>query len=53
MLEPSVNRAFRLRRRPQGRVTEADLELVEEPVPDLERGEFVPRPLVAGPEKDR
>ena len=33
------NRAFRLRQRPSGRVTDTDLELVTEEVPDLEDGQ--------------
>ena len=45
MMESNVNHAFRLRRRPQGRVTESDLELVEEAVPALEHGQALVRTL--------
>jgi NADPH2:quinone reductase len=38
-----VNRAFRLRRRPIGRVTTDDLELVEEPVPAIGDGQALVR----------
>jgi NADPH-dependent curcumin reductase CurA len=41
----SINRRYRLRRRPVGSVTEADLELVEEPVPAVERGQALVRTL--------
>jgi NADPH2:quinone reductase len=34
-----LNRAYRLRRRPTGRVTEQDLEFVEEPVPEPADGQ--------------
>jgi hypothetical protein len=34
----SENRAFRLRKRPEGRVTDADLEFVTEPTPDQSAG---------------
>jgi NADPH2:quinone reductase len=37
------NRAFRLRRRPTGRVADGDLELVTEPVPDLQDGQALVR----------
>jgi NADPH-dependent curcumin reductase CurA len=37
------NRAFRLRRRPQGRVTSDDLELVREPLPELRDGQALVR----------
>jgi NADPH2:quinone reductase len=40
-----VNRAFRLRRRPVGRVTEKDLELVTEGVPALQPGQALVRTL--------
>ena len=40
-----VNRRFRLRRRPRGPVTEADLELVEEPVPAIAAGQALIRTL--------
>lgn len=40
-----TNRAFRLRRRPVGGPVEGDLELVEEPVPDLEDGAALVRTL--------
>ena len=40
-----VNRAFRLRQRPVGRVTEKDLELVTESVPDLQPGQALVRTL--------
>lgn len=39
------NRCFRLRRRPTGRVTEADLEYVEEPVPAITPGQALVRTL--------
>lgn len=38
-----INRAFRLRRRPEGRVREADLELLEEKVPEPEDGQALVR----------
>lgn len=41
----TVNRRYRLRRRPQGSVTPADLELVEEPVPTIETGQALVRAL--------
>jgi NADPH-dependent curcumin reductase CurA len=41
----TVNRRYRLRRRPQGSVTAADLELVEEPVPTIETGQALVRAL--------
>jgi NADPH2:quinone reductase len=40
-----MNRRYRLRRRPQGSITEADLELVEEPVPTIETGQALVRVL--------
>jgi NADPH2:quinone reductase len=40
-----VNRVFRLRQRPTGRITEAELELVEEPVPDVADGQALLRTL--------
>jgi NADPH2:quinone reductase len=40
-----MNRCYRLRRRPQGPVTQADLELVEEPVPAIARGQALVRTL--------
>jgi NADPH-dependent curcumin reductase CurA len=40
-----MNRRYRLRRRPQGSVTEADLELVEEPVPTIETGQALAQAL--------
>jgi NADPH2:quinone reductase len=40
-----VNRAFRLRQRPVGRITEKDLELVTEAVPDLGEGQALVRTL--------
>jgi NADPH2:quinone reductase len=40
-----VNRAFRLRQRPVGRVTEKDLEMVTEGVPALEQGQALIRTL--------
>jgi NADPH2:quinone reductase len=46
MTETTVNRCFRLRRRPVGAVTEADLELCEEPVPTLEEGQALVRTLL-------
>jgi NADPH2:quinone reductase len=39
------NRAYRLRQRPQGRVSDADLEFVTEPVPDLEDGQALVKTL--------
>ncbi|HYF28005.1 MAG TPA: NADP-dependent oxidoreductase [Baekduia sp.] len=46
MTEPTVNRCFRLRRRPSGPVTEADLELCEEAVPQIEDGQALVRTLL-------
>lgn len=43
--KPRINRCYRLRRRPQGSVTDADLELVEEPVPTIETGQALVRAL--------
>src|SRR5687767_1848152 len=40
-----LNRCYRLRQRPSGRVTEADLELVEEPIPTLLPGQALVRTL--------
>jgi NADPH2:quinone reductase len=40
-----LNRAFRLRQRPVGRVTEKDLELVTEGVPALQQGQALIRTL--------
>lgn len=40
-----TNRCFRLRTRPTGRVTEADLEFVEEPVPEIGPGQALVRTL--------
>jgi NADPH-dependent curcumin reductase CurA len=40
-----ANRVYRLRRRPQGSVTEADLEFVEEAVPVIEAGQALVRTL--------
>ena len=41
-----INRAFRLRRRPAGAPGDEDLELVEEPVPELGDGEALVRTLL-------
>ena len=41
-----MNRAFRLRRRPEGDLRPGDLELVSEPVPDLEDGQALVRTLL-------
>jgi NADPH-dependent curcumin reductase CurA len=43
--QTKMNRRYRLRSRPQGSVTEADLELVEEPVPIIETGQALVRSL--------
>jgi NADPH-dependent curcumin reductase CurA len=40
-----MNRCYRLRRRPRGSVTEAELEFVEEPVPVIEAGQALIRAL--------
>lgn len=40
-----LNRCFRLRRRPTGRVTDADLEYVEEPIPEIGPGQALVRTL--------
>jgi NADPH-dependent curcumin reductase CurA len=40
---PTENRGFRLRRRPEGRVTPADLERVIEPIPELTAGQALIR----------
>ncbi|MGX9674176.1 NADP-dependent oxidoreductase [Mycobacterium sp. HM-7] len=40
-----TNRLFRLRRRPQGQVTEQDLEWVEESIPDIAEGQALIRTL--------
>lgn len=40
---PTTNRCYRLRRRPEGRVTEDDLVLGEEPVPALAPGQALVR----------
>ncbi|WP_354699134.1 Putative NADP-dependent oxidoreductase YfmJ [Paraconexibacter sp. AEG42_29] len=45
MSSTELNRCFRLRRRPVGRVTEADLEYVEEPVPTIGPGQALVRTL--------
>ncbi len=45
MASSFVNRAFYLRRRPQGLCTESDLELVKEGVADLEAGQALVRTL--------
>ncbi|MCW3040561.1 MAG: putative NADPH:quinone reductase [Solirubrobacterales bacterium] len=45
MPTPQHNRCFRLRRRPDGRVTGANLELVEEPIPELADGQALVRTL--------
>lgn len=45
MLATDTNRCFRLRRRPDGRVTDADLELVEEPIPALAPGQALVRTI--------
>jgi NADPH2:quinone reductase len=44
-MRPQVNRRFRLRRRPNGAVADADLELVEEPVPPVGPGQALIRTL--------
>lgn len=46
MESSSVNRQIRLRRRPQGRVCDADFELVSEPIPRLRPGQALIRNLV-------
>jgi NADPH-dependent curcumin reductase CurA len=46
MADVSVNRAWRLRRRPAGAVAPGDLELVSEPVAPLEDGQALVRNLV-------
>jgi NADPH2:quinone reductase len=43
MSESHANRVFRLRRRPEGELADGDLELVEEPVPDLKPGQALVR----------
>jgi NADPH-dependent curcumin reductase CurA len=43
MSESHVNRAFRLRNRPNGDLAEGDLELVEEQVPELSDGQALVR----------
>lgn len=43
MSETTVNRAFRLRKRPHGDLAEGDLELVTEQVPELEEGQALVR----------
>ncbi|HEX2706534.1 MAG TPA: hypothetical protein VHM66_00825, partial [Solirubrobacterales bacterium] len=43
MSETTVNRAFRLRKRPNGDLAEGDLELVTEQVPELEEGQALVR----------
>src|SRR5438067_305374 len=45
MSQPT-NRCYRLRRRPQGAVTEADLEFLEEPVPAIGPGQALVRVLL-------
>jgi NADPH2:quinone reductase len=44
MTEP-INRCYRLRHRPEGSVTEADLEFLEEPVPGVGPGQALIRTL--------
>ncbi len=39
----AVNRAYRLRRRPEGRLADGDLELVEEELPELGEGQALVR----------
>ena len=39
------NRCYRIRRRPDGRVTQADLEFVEEPIPSVKSGQALIRTL--------
>ena len=46
MADVSVNRAWRLRRRPVGAVVPGDLELVSEPVAPLRDGQALVRTLV-------
>jgi NADPH2:quinone reductase len=43
--QTKMNRRYRLRRRPQGSVTAADLALVEEPVPTIATGQALVRSL--------
>ena len=43
MSESHANRVFRLLRRPEGELADGDLELVEEPMPDLEPGQALVR----------
>jgi NADPH-dependent curcumin reductase CurA len=43
MSETTVNRAFRLRKRPNGNLADGDLELVEEEVPELTDGQALVR----------
>jgi NADPH2:quinone reductase len=43
MPETHVNRAFRLRKRPNGNLADGDLELVEEQVPELRDGQALVR----------
>lgn len=45
MSSTALNRCFRLRRRPTGRVTEADLEYLEEPIPAIGPGQALVRTL--------
>lgn len=45
-MSSNTNRCYRLRRRPVGAVTEADLELVEEPVPAVGPGQALVRTLL-------
>lgn len=44
-MKTPTNRLFRLQRRPQGQVTEQDLEWVEEPIPDIGEGQALIRTL--------
>ena len=40
---PESNRRFKLRNRPQERITDDTFELVEEPVPEIKDGEALVR----------
>ncbi len=44
-MKTPTNRLFRLQRRPQGQVTEQDLEWVEESIPDIAEGQALIRTL--------
>jgi len=46
MTTTTINRAFRLRRRPEGQLADADLDLVDEPLPELAPGQALVRNLV-------